>query len=85
LVKREKPITRWDALGDEFAERISDAYAQFPIRRFDTIGLHADQVVNAILAVDTEGATCGADTEILGGRADVLPAVSRRVEAAEMR
>ena len=52
LVKREKPITRWDALGDEFAERISDAYAQFPMRRFDTIGLHADQVVNAILAVD---------------------------------
>ncbi|WP_413100123.1 AAA family ATPase [Streptomyces sp. Inha503] len=52
LAERSKPVSRWDVLGEEVADRITDAYAQFPMHQVDTTGLSPDQVVQAIL--DTE-------------------------------
>jgi cytidylate kinase len=85
LAERSKPISKWDALAGEVADQISDAYEQFPMHRLDTTGLRPDEVVDAILTIETEGATQGADTEPLGGHAHVLPPVSGGTEAADFR
>jgi hypothetical protein len=85
LAERSKPISRWDAPGENASDRIADAYAQFPMHRVDTTGLGPDQVVSAILATDASGARRRADTEPLGAHAHVLPAVPRRAEGALRR
>ncbi|MET9398510.1 hypothetical protein [Kitasatospora sp. NPDC002965] len=82
LAGRHKPISRWDALGEDVVERITTAYAQFPMRRVDTTGLEPEQVVQSILAIDAEGSHCRADTEPLGAHPHLLPPVPRRAEGA---
>ncbi|MGW4273784.1 hypothetical protein ACWEGQ_15790 [Streptomyces seoulensis] len=52
LRQRTKPVSRWDRLGEEAAERIMSAYERFPMHRVDTTNLTPDQVVQAILAID---------------------------------
>ncbi|MEU9888207.1 hypothetical protein [Sphaerisporangium sp. NPDC051011] len=84
LAERHKPISRWDALGEDAADRIADAYTQFPMHRVDTTGLEPDQVVKAILATDAQGAHHRADTEPVGAHPYVLPPVPRRAEGAHL-
>lgn len=83
LAGRIKPVSRWDALGEEAADRITDAYAEFPMRPVDTTGLSPDQVVDAIIAIDTKGARRG-DPEPVGAHPHVLPPVPRRAEGARL-
>ncbi|MEV8517439.1 hypothetical protein [Dactylosporangium sp. NPDC051484] len=82
LAQRNKPTSRWDELGESLTDRITAAYAQFPMHRVDTTGLEPEQVVNAILVTGTQGAPCRADTESLGTHAHVLPAVPGAAEGA---
>ncbi|MEU4581745.1 hypothetical protein AB0F92_06560 [Kitasatospora aureofaciens] len=82
LAERQKPVSRWDTLGEDVAERITAAYAQFPMHQVDTTGLEPGQVVKAILATDTQGAHHRADTESVGAHAHLLPPVPRRPEGA---
>ncbi|MGW2561757.1 hypothetical protein ACWCXB_21375 [Streptomyces sp. NPDC001514] len=83
LAGRIKPVSRWDALGEEATGRITDAYAQFPMHRVDTTGLSPDQVVQAILVTATKGAGRG-DPEPVGAHPHVLPSVPRRAEGARL-
>jgi hypothetical protein len=83
LSGRIKPTSRWDALGEEATDRITDAYAHFPMHRVDTTGLRPEQVVDAILATDTKGAG-HRDPEPVGAHPHVLPSVPRRAEGARL-
>ncbi|MDY0812342.1 hypothetical protein [Kitasatospora purpeofusca] len=82
LAERDKPTSRWDALGEDAAGRIAAAYAQFSMHRVDTTGLEPDQVVRAILATDTQGAHRRADAEPMGAHPHLLPPVPRGPEGA---
>ncbi|GAA2129151.1 hypothetical protein GCM10009760_00070 [Kitasatospora kazusensis] len=84
LARRDKPISRWDALGENASEQITAAYTQFPMYQVDTTGLAPDQVVQAILATDTQGAHRRADTEPVGAHPHLLPPVPRRAEGARL-
>ncbi|WP_327676343.1 hypothetical protein [Kitasatospora sp. NBC_00458] len=84
LAERDKPTSRWDALGEDAAERITAAYALFPMHRVDTTGLKPEQVVQAILATDTQGAHRRADAEPVGAHPHLLPPVPRRAEGARI-
>ncbi|MEU4499541.1 hypothetical protein AB0F96_40390 [Streptomyces sp. NPDC023998] len=84
LTERIKPASCWDAFGEETADRITDAYAQFPMHRVDTTSLRPDQVVQAILATDRKGANRG-DPEPVGAHPHVLPPVPRHAEGECLR
>jgi cytidylate kinase len=84
LAERDKPISRWDALGEDASERINTAYTRFPMHRVDTTGLEPEQVVQAILATDTQGAHRRADAESVGAHPHLLPPVPRRTEGARV-
>ncbi|MEV5686853.1 hypothetical protein AB0L68_27200 [Streptomyces sp. NPDC052164] len=80
LADRTKPVSRWDALVEGAADRVTDAYAQFPMHPVDTTRLDPDEVLQAILATDTQGAHHRADTEPLGTYPHLLPPVPCRAE-----
>ncbi|MFJ4772879.1 hypothetical protein ACIP88_27905 [Streptomyces uncialis] len=80
LNQRGKPVSRWDDLIENAADRVAGAYAEFPMRRVDTTGLGPDEVLQAILAADTRGAHHRADTEPVGAHPHLLPSVPRRSE-----
>ncbi|MFE4869528.1 hypothetical protein [Streptomyces sp. NPDC056682] len=82
LGARDKPTSRWDTLSEESASRIADAYTQFPMHQLDTTGLGPDQVVQAILDANPQGAHHRADTELVGAHPHLLPPVPRRAAGA---
>ncbi|BFV56354.1 hypothetical protein KCMC57_up14580 [Kitasatospora sp. CMC57] len=84
LAGRDKPVSRWDGLGEDAAHLITDAYARFPMHRIDTTGLDPNQVIEAILAADTQGAHHRADTEPVGAHPHLLPPVPRHAEGARL-
>ncbi|MER8185657.1 hypothetical protein [Kitasatospora sp. NPDC094015] len=84
LAARDKPLSRWDALGEKSSALITDAYAEFPMQPVDTTGLAPHQVVQAILATDTEGAHRRADREPVGAHPHLLPPVPRRAQGARL-
>jgi dTMP kinase len=51
LAARDKP-TRWDALGERHADRLADAYLQFPVHQIDTADRTPQQVVQTIVAMN---------------------------------
>jgi len=79
LARRTKPVTRWDLLSEEAPERITAAYARFPMHRVDTTDRDPDRVVQAILGIGQEG-DHRADTEPVGAHPHVLPPVLRHAE-----
>ncbi|MGW8729154.1 AAA family ATPase [Streptomyces sp. NPDC055808] len=82
LTGRDKPDSRWDALVESASGRVTEAYAPFPMHRVDTTGRGPDEVIQAILATDTQGAHARADAEPVGAHPHLLPPVPRRAEAA---
>jgi predicted kinase len=84
LAQRDKPISRWDTLSEKAAGRITHAYAHYPMHPVDTTDLRPDQVVQSILATDTQGAHRG-DPEPVGAHTHVLPPVPRRPQGARPR
>ncbi|MCM2390925.1 hypothetical protein [Streptomyces albipurpureus] len=82
LVGRIKPVSRWDALAEEVADGVADAYAQFPTHHVDTTRLDPAEVLQRILAIDTQGAHHRANAELVGAHPHVLPPVPRRAEGA---
>ncbi|MFJ6349135.1 hypothetical protein ACIQKB_06635 [Streptomyces sp. NPDC092046] len=83
LAGRIKPTSRWDALSEEAAGRISAAYAQFPMYRIDTTSRDPAQIVQTILTTAQEGHH-RADAEPVGAHPHVLPSVPRRSEGARV-
>ncbi|GHB20436.1 hypothetical protein GCM10010346_50300 [Streptomyces chryseus] len=82
LAERIKPVSRWDVLAEEVADRVTDAYAQFPMHHVDTTHLAPDEVLQTILSIDTQGARHRANAEPVGAHPHVLPPVPRRAEGA---
>ncbi|MER5972722.1 hypothetical protein ABT112_23820 [Streptomyces sp. NPDC002055] len=78
LAGRDKPASRWDALIETATDRVTDAYASFPIHRVDTTGRSPEEVLRVITETDTQGAHFRADTEPVGAHPHLLPPVSRR-------
>ncbi|MFE9169391.1 hypothetical protein ACFYNZ_07670 [Streptomyces kebangsaanensis] len=77
LAARSKPTSRWDALVETVTDRVTDAYAAFPMHRIDTTGLSPEEVLRVITATDTQGAHSRADTEPVGAHPHLLPPVPR--------
>ncbi|MFD4814617.1 hypothetical protein, partial [Streptomyces sp. NPDC058418] len=77
LAYRDKPVSRWDVLAENAADRITHAYTQFPMHHVDTTGLGPGEVCRAILATETQGAHHRANAEPLGAHPHVLSPVSR--------
>ncbi|MFE4960651.1 hypothetical protein ACFRCW_43680 [Streptomyces sp. NPDC056653] len=82
LADRTKPVSRWDALVEGASDRVTDAYAQFSMHRVDTTRLDPDEVLQAILATDTQGVHYRANEEPVGAHPHLLSPVPRRVEGA---
>ncbi|KJK54296.1 hypothetical protein UK14_02460 [Streptomyces sp. NRRL F-4428] len=82
LTGRDKPNSRWDALVKSASGRVTDAYAPFPMHHVDTTGRGPNEVIQAILATDTQGAHARADAEPVGAHPHLLPPVPRRAEGA---
>lgn len=80
LDARGAPRSHWDALCEDVADRIAAGYDRFSMRRVDTTYLTPEQVVQAILATDAEGAHQRADAESVGAHPHLLPAVHGRTE-----
>ncbi|MEU9850147.1 hypothetical protein [Streptomyces sp. NPDC047985] len=79
LAGRNKQASRWDALIETVTDRVTDAYASFPMHRVDTTGRSPDEVLHVITDTDTQGAHSHADTEPVGAHPHLLPAVPRHV------
>ncbi|WP_374211376.1 hypothetical protein [Streptomyces sp. A 4/2] len=82
LAKRDKPVSRWDALAEITADKITDGYAAFPMHRVNTTGLTPDEVLQAVLSTDPQGEQASADTQHVAAHPHVLPSVPRRAEGA---
>ncbi|MFM9608064.1 AAA family ATPase [Streptomyces niveiscabiei] len=88
LARRAKPTTRWDALSEEVPDRITAAYARFPMFRIDTTDRDPKQVVQAITDAG-QGGQLRADArplveaEPLGPHPHLLPSVPRRGGGAQ--
>jgi hypothetical protein len=82
LAGREKPVSRWDALAEITADKITDAYASFPMRRVNTTGLNPDEVLRAVLSTDPQGEPTSAYTQHVAAYPHLLPSVPRRAEGA---
>ncbi|MFB6659373.1 hypothetical protein ACFCXL_03850 [[Kitasatospora] papulosa] len=78
LAGRNKPVSRWDALIETVTDRVTDAYASFPMHHVDTTGRSPDEVLRVITDTDTQGAHSHADTEPVGAHPHLLPSVPRR-------
>ncbi|MFE7510551.1 hypothetical protein ACFU8I_04885 [Streptomyces sp. NPDC057540] len=83
LSQRVKPTSWWDAVSEQASDRISTAYAQFPMHRIDTTGSSPEQIVQTILTTAQEGHR-RADAEPVGAHPHVLPPVPRRPEGAHV-
>ncbi|MGW1156915.1 AAA family ATPase [Streptomyces sp. NPDC002513] len=77
LAGRNKPASRWDALIETATDRVTYAYASFPMHRIDTTGRSPDEVLRVITDTDTQGAHSHADTEPVGAHPHLLPPVPR--------
>ena len=55
LAGRDKPTSRWDALGERTAGHMIRAYDRFPALRVDTTHLTPEQAVGSILALTPQG------------------------------
>lgn len=55
LAARVKPASRWDALGEDAADRMISAYRRFHALPVDTTGRTPEQVVQSILAITPQG------------------------------
>lgn len=55
MAARAKPATRWDTIGEQNAERLADAYLQFPVHQIEASGRRPEQVVRAILDLNAIG------------------------------
>jgi len=75
LAARNKTTSRWTRRSEDVAEAITDAYAAFPMHHVDTTDLRPDQVVQAILAIDMQGACRRADAEPVGAHPHLLPSI----------
>ncbi|MFI9210178.1 hypothetical protein ACIGW7_18820 [Streptomyces sp. NPDC053253] len=82
LAARDKPVSHWDAFVETVTDRVTDAYAPFPMHRVDTTDLCPDEVLQAIVATDTQGAHSRADTEPVGAHPHLLPPVPRHAAGA---
>ncbi|MCX5342672.1 AAA family ATPase [Streptomyces atratus] len=82
LARREKPVSRWDALAEIAAEQITDAYTSFQMHRVDTTGLDPDEVLQTVLTTNPKGEQASADTKHVAAHPDLLPTVPRRAEGA---
>lgn len=82
LARRDKPVSRWDALAEITADKITDAYASFPMHRVNTTGLTPDEVLQAVLSTDPQGEQASADTQHVAAHPHLLPSVPRRAEGA---
>ncbi|WP_329590656.1 AAA family ATPase [Streptomyces sp. NBC_01362] len=82
LARREKPVSRWDALAEITADKITDAYASFPMHRVDTTGHNPDEVLQAVLSANSQGEQASADTQHVAAHPHLLPSVPRRAEGA---
>lgn len=79
---RGKHVSRWDALAEIAAERITAAYSRFPMHRVNTTGLNPDEVLQKLLATTPQGEQPSADDEHVAVHPHVLSAVPRRAEGA---
>ncbi|MEV1019771.1 hypothetical protein [Streptomyces sp. NPDC050264] len=82
LARREKPVSRWDALAEIAADQITDAYTSFQMHHVDTTGLNPDEVLQAVLTNNPQGEQGSADTEHLAAHTHLPPSIPRRVERA---
>ncbi|SCD29356.1 Thymidylate kinase [Streptomyces sp. PpalLS-921] len=82
LARRDKPVSRWDALAEITADKIIDAYASFPMHRVNTTGLTPDEVLQAVLSTDPQGEQASAETQHVAAHPHLLPSVPRRTERA---
>ncbi|MFG2629699.1 hypothetical protein [Streptomyces sp. NPDC048473] len=82
LARREKPVSRWDALAEIAADQITDAYTSFQMHRVNTTGLNPAEVLQAVLATNPQGEQASADTEHVAAHPHLLPSVPRRAEGA---
>ncbi|WP_371629965.1 hypothetical protein OG892_21080 [Streptomyces sp. NBC_00341] len=76
----DKPVSRWDALAEITADKITDAYASFPMHRVNTTGLTPDEVLQAVLSTDPQREQASAGTEHVAAHPYLLPSVPRRAE-----
>ncbi|MGQ4351721.1 hypothetical protein [Streptomyces drozdowiczii] len=82
LARRDKPVSRWDALAEITGEKITDAYASFPMHRVNTTGLTPDEVLRAVLSTHPQGEQANADTQHVAAHPHLLPSVPCRTEGA---
>ncbi|WP_434591723.1 hypothetical protein [Streptomyces sp. A5-4] len=82
LARREKPVSRWDALAEITADQITDAYTSFPMHHVDTTGLTPGKVLQAVLTANPQGEQASADTEHVAAHPYLLPAVPRHAGGA---
>jgi thymidylate kinase len=75
LAARNKTTSHWSARSEDVAQAIANAYATFSMHRVDTTNLRPDQVVDAIIATDTQGAGRRADEEPVAAHPHLLPPV----------
>lgn len=57
LAERDKPMTRWDVLGEQRADQLATAYRQFPVHHVDTTTGTPEEVVQTILSLNVTGAS----------------------------
>lgn len=82
LARRDKPVSRWDTLAEITADKITDAYASFPMHRVNTTGLTPDEALRAVLSTHPQGEQPRADTQHVAAHPHLLPPVPRRAEGA---
>ncbi|MFD8117271.1 AAA family ATPase [Streptomyces microflavus] len=82
LARRDKPVSRWDALAEIAADKITDAYTSFPMHRVDTTGLDPDEVLQAVLSANSQGEQASADPQHVAAHPHFLSSVPSRAEGA---
>ncbi|MCX4508655.1 AAA family ATPase [Streptomyces anulatus] len=82
LARRDKPVSRWDALAEITSDKITDAYTSFPMHRVDTTGLNSDEVLQAVLSANSQGEQASADTQHVAAHPHFLPSIPCRAEGA---
>ncbi|WP_260255676.1 hypothetical protein [Streptomyces sp. 840.1] len=82
LARRDKPVSRWDAFAEITADKITDAYASFPMHRVKTTGLTPDEVLRAVLSTHPLGEQASGDTKHVAAHPHLLSAVPRSAEGA---
>jgi thymidylate kinase len=75
LAARNKTTSHWGTRSEDVAQAITDAYANFSMHQVDTTNLRPDQVVDDILATDTQGAGRRADAKPVAAHPHFLPPI----------